>query len=123
MPTAYASVYQTYVLSYNVPTGTVTTDAAGNETQVSAARTVEAYLETPRAPNVQAQIGADTVRVDYEGALTDPPNPPADFVTGTIVTFLMDGRTVTGRVRVFAPDPIPQIDLVEGRRLQVNANG
>lgn len=123
MPTAYASVYETYVLSYNVPTGTITTDAAGNETQAPGTRTVEAYLETPRAPNVQAQIGADTVRVDYEGALTEPPNPPADFVTGTVVSFVIDGRTVTGRVRVFAPDPIPEIDLAEGRRLQVLANG
>lgn len=123
MSSDFAGTFIEYTLTYTVRSGAVTTDAAGNEVEETTAATVRAFLKTPRAPNVQAQIGADTVRVDYEGRLTDPVSPPAGFLTGTQVTFVMDGRTVTGRVKVFAPSPIEEVEKSLGRKIQVNANG
>ncbi len=122
MSSVYADVFRSYALTYAAPSGTVTTDAAGNEKQDTEPRPVRAFLKTPRAPNVTAQIGADTLRVDYEGRLTDPVSPPPGFMTGTVVTFTMDGRTVTGRVLVFAPSLIPDLEEL-GRKIQVAANG
>ncbi len=100
------------------------TDEYGNENAAPGTpRTVKAFLKSPKAPNLQAQIGADIVLVSYEGRLTDPAQPPAGFITGTQVSFLMDGQTVEGRVRVFAPSVIPGLDDDLGRQIQVSANG
>lgn len=81
-------------------------------------KTVRAIIATPRAPNLQVQIGADVVAVEFEGALSNPRQPPTDFFTGTEVSFVMDGRQVKGRVLVFAPSPIPSLDVF-GRPIQI----
>lgn len=123
MPTLFSSIYQSLTLTYHAITGEKQTDGAGKEFYPTEPRTVEAWLKTPKGPEIRAQIGADPVVVDYEGRLTDPETPPEGFVTGTAVEFEMDGRTVRGRVIVFAPSPLPGMDQRTGRRIQVTANG
>lgn len=124
MASALAGAFTEYTLTFRVDSGTLTTDAFGNENAAPGTpQTVKAYLKTPRAPDLRAQIGADLVFVSYEGRLTDPAEPPPGFVTGTKVSFVMDGQTVEGQVRVFAPSHVPGLDAELGRRIQVAANG
>lgn len=121
---SFAGTFTETVLTYTIDSSVLVTDEYGNEIPTPGTpQTVKAFLRTPRAPDVRAQIGADVVLVSYEGRLTDPAQPPVGFVTGTRVSFLMDGQTVEGRVKVFAPSPIPGLDDELGRQLQVAANG
>lgn len=112
-------------MTYVAPgSGEIVTDDSGNETRgAPVPKKVRAYLESETDPTVTAQIGADVVRVDYTGALTDPAVPPKDFTTGTAVTFTVDGRTVKGRVKVAAPPLIAKLDAKLGRDVWVVADG
>lgn len=123
MLSAYAGRYIETVLTYQGRSNEKQTDGAGKEFYPPVPRSVKAFLKMPKAPNVQAKIGADTVLVAYEGRLTNPSQPPPDLATGTVVEFEMDGRQIKGQIVLFAPSPLPNLDALQGRKIGVTANG
>jgi len=120
--TAFSGSFTEIILRYKVTGGVATEDEFGNVVQGNTDATVKAYLKSPKTQR-QALVGADVVLVAYEGRLTEPSVPPTNLVTGTVVSFEMDGRTQTGALVVLAPSPIPGLDEELGRRINIAARG
>lgn len=122
MASSFSGSFTEIILRYSVSGNEATEDDFGNVTQGTTEATVKAYLKSPKTQR-QALVGADVVLVAYEGRLTEPSVPPANLVTGTVVSFEMDGRTQTGALVVLAPSPIPGLDSELGRKIEIAARG
>lgn len=112
-----ASVFLLHSLVFQVPSGTYTTDALGQQVPATSAVTVVAKLRATNDPALREQAGADAESVALIGRLQDPTAMPAGIVPGMTASLTVDGRPGVFTLARGWPASIPAVEAALGARI------
>lgn len=109
----YEGLYEGYTLTYEA-SGTITEDEAGKPVESGGPKTVRAWLEPTRAPQVAAMVGADSSSVAVEGGLLGVTEFPPELTTGSVVTVTVRGREQKLTLFISPPPPFALVEELTG---------